>query len=108
MTALEVGGHLNLVDGEKRHAHVRRHGLDGTHPIARSFRNDLFLAGNKGNGVVAGPEAHTIVNLTGEQAQRQTDHARLVGKHALNCQIRLAGICGPENGFYGARGRKAS
>ena len=41
---------------------------------------------------------HPVVDLAREQAQRQADHARAVGKHPLHGKVRLAGVGGAENG----------
>jgi hypothetical protein len=39
-----------------------------------------------------------IVDLTGEQAQRQADETGVVPQHALDRQVRLARVGGPEHG----------
>ena len=51
--------------------------------------------------------ADAAINLAREQAQRQADHARLVRHHALDREMRLAGIGGPEHGSH-ARAAHAS
>ena len=52
---------------------------------------------------VADPLHDPLIDLPGEQTQRQADHAALVAEHALDRQMRLAGIGGPEHGGDAAR-----
>ena len=44
MPALEIGGDLDFIDGEKRDVEIPWHRLDGRDPVARVFRLDLLLA----------------------------------------------------------------
>ena len=53
--------------------------------------------------MLADPLHHPLIDLPGEQAQGQPDHAALVAEHALDGQMRLAGIGGPEDGRDAAR-----
>ena len=46
---------------------------------------------------------HPLVDLPGQKTQRKADHAALVPEHALDREVRLAGIGGPENGRDAAR-----
>ena len=39
-----------------------------------------------------------IVNLPGQQPQRQADHAGLVAQQTLDRKVGFAGIGGPKNG----------
>jgi hypothetical protein len=48
MPALGIAAKLDLVDGEKRHAQIERHGLDRADEIARLGRHDLLFAGDEG------------------------------------------------------------
>src|SRR3712207_9009141 len=78
---------------------------DGGDPVARPVRLDLLLARDQGHVVVAGLLDHTVVDLAREQAQRQADHAAVVTEHALDGEVRLAGIGGAEHGRDAARTR---
>jgi hypothetical protein len=49
VAALEVGGELDLVDGDEGDVEVARHRLDGADPVARPARLDLLLAGDQGD-----------------------------------------------------------
>jgi hypothetical protein len=98
MAALEVGAELNLVDGQECHVEVARHGLDGGDPEARVRRLDLLLAGDQRDRVLAGAIDHLVVDLARQQPQRQPDHARGMRQHALDGEMGLAGIGGPQHG----------
>jgi len=98
VAALEIGAELNLVDGEERHLDIRRHGLDGCHPIARGSGDDFFLAGHQGYGVVTGPQPHPVIDFAGQKPERQADHAAAMGQHALHRQMGFAGIGGAQYG----------
>ena len=50
VAALEIGGELDLVDGEERDLDIGRHRLDGADPEARVGGDDLFLAGDQRHG----------------------------------------------------------
>jgi hypothetical protein len=98
---IEIGGYLDLVDGEAVDGDVQRHRLDGRHPVAGLGRNDALLAGHKGDRVLADTIGDAAIDLTGEQTQRQTDHARAMRQHALEGEEGLAGVGGPEDGLEG-------
>ena len=95
--ALGIGGELDLVDGEEVDVDVARHRLDGAHPVARPLRLDLLLAGDERDLVGADAGGDLVVDLAREQAQRQADHAAFVAEHALDGEVGLAGIGGPEH-----------
>ena len=97
VAALGIGGELDLVDGEEVDVDVARHRLDGAHPIARALRLDLLLAGDQRDLVGADAGGDLVVDLARQQAQRQSDHAALVAEHALDGEVRLAGVGGPEH-----------
>ncbi len=99
VAALGVGGKLDLVDGEEFDvAGLARHRLDGGHPITGVLRLDLLLARDEGNLILASPNDDLVVDLARQQPQRQADHAGLVAEHALDGEMRLAGVGGTENG----------
>ena len=49
MTAVEIGGELDFVDGDKGDVEIARHGFDGRHPKTRIRRFDFFFAGYQGH-----------------------------------------------------------
>ena len=98
VAALGVGGELNFVDGEKIGFDVARHGLDGRDPIAGTFRLDLLLAGDQRHAGGADARDDLVVDLAREQPQRQSDHPGGMTEHALDGQMRFAGVRRTENG----------
>ena len=100
VAALRVGRQLHLVDGEEVDVGMARHRLDRAYPVARMLRLDLLLAGDEGDAVDAGPGSHLVVDLAREQAQRQADQPRVMPQHALDRQVCLARVGGPEHGGH--------
>jgi len=96
MTALEIGGKLDLVDGEERRVEIARHRLDGGDPEARIGRLDLLLAGDQRHVVGADPLDGPVINFARQKPQRQADHARGMGQHPLDAEMGLAGIGRPQ------------
>ena len=92
VAAVEVGGELDLVDGDEGDVEVPRHRLDGRDPVARPVRLDLLLAGDEGDVVGAGPLDDAAVDLPREKPQRQPDHSALVAEHALDGEMGLARV----------------
>ena len=92
MATIEVGGELDLVDGDEGEVEVPRHRLDGADPIARLTRLDLLLAGDQRHRVRPDLVDDAVVDLAGEQPQRQADHPRAMRQHALDGMMRLAGV----------------
>ena len=97
VAAFEVGAELNLVDGEESNIEVARHRLDGRDPIARVRRLDLLLAGDERDRVRARPRCDLVVHLARQQPQRQPDDAGGMAEHALDGEMRLAGVGRPEH-----------
>ncbi len=97
VTALRIGAELNLVDGEKVHVHVARHGFHRCHPEAGALRFDLLLTGNEGDLVSADTGRDLVVDLARQKPQRKTDHTAFVTEHALDGEMRLSGVGGAEN-----------
>ena len=97
VAALAVGGELNLVDGDEVRLEIERHRLDGAHIIARRGRLDLLFAGDQRDlgGADAGDDL--VVDLAGEQPERQADDADVVREHALDGEMGLAGVGRPEH-----------
>ncbi len=98
-------GELDFVDGQEVHVHVARHGLDGGHPVAGALGLDLLLAGDERDLVGADAGRDLVVDLARQQPQRQADHAALVTEHALDGEMRFAGVGGAENGGHIADAR---
>ena len=97
MAAIEVSGELDFIDSDKVGVHVAWHGLDRAHPIAGALWLDLFFACDERNFIGANAGRDLVVDLARQQPQRQTDHSRRMPEHALNGQMRLTGICRPQN-----------
>ena len=97
MAALEVGGELDLVDGEEGDVEVTRHGLDGGDPIARAGRLDLLLAGDERDRLRAHARRDLVVDLARQKPQRQPDDAGGMTEHALDREVRLAGVGRPKH-----------
>ena len=97
VAAFEVGGELNFIDCKKRDIDIGGHRLDGADPEARLRRDDLFLAGDESDLMIADPQAHAVIDFARQQPQRQADHARGMAKHALDREMGLARIGGTED-----------
>ena len=97
VTALRVGDQLDFVHGQELDLTLQRHGFDGADEIGRARRDDLFLAGDQGDG--GGPSLldDPLIDLARQQAQRQADHARGVTQHPLDRQMGLAGVGGAQD-----------
>ena len=101
VAALEIGAELDFVDGEEGHVDVGGHRLDGAHPVARLGGNDLFLAGHQRHGGIARAQPHPVIDLAGQQPQRQADHAAAMAQHALDGEMGLAGVGRAQHGGDG-------
>ena len=97
VAALEIGGELDLVERDEGHVEVARHRLDGGDPVARLVGLDLLLAGDQRDMLGADALDDLVVDLARQQAQRQADDAGAVAEHALDGEMRLAGVGRPEN-----------
>ena len=64
------------------------------------LRLDLLLAGDERDAVHADPGGDLVVDLARKQPQRQADQPRVVAEHALDRQVRLARVGGPEHGRH--------
>ena len=106
---LAMRAQLDLVDGDEVHAALHWHGLDGADEVASPSRDALLFAGHQRHVGLADFGGHAVVDLAGQQAQRQTDHAGRVLEHALDGAVRLARVGGPEQGRErGSLGHAAS
>ena len=97
VAAVGVAAELDLVDGEEVGADVDRHRLDGADPVGRPRRHDPLLAGDERHHRGAAQRDDAVVDLAGEQAQRQADHAAAVREHPLDRVVGLAGVGRPED-----------
>ena len=100
VAALEIAGKLHLVDGDEGGVGLARHRLDRADRIACAGGYDLLLAGDQGDLVRSDLLADAAIDLAGEQAQRQADQAALMRDHALDGEMRLAGVGRPEHGGH--------
>ena len=98
MAALEIGGELDLVDGEESDVEIARHRFDGGNPETRVGRLDLFLAGDERYGVGANTLDRFIVDLACEQPQRQADDPGGMRQHPLDGEMGFSGIGRPQHG----------
>src|SRR5882724_6633750 len=97
MAALRVGAELNFVNRKKLDRPVERHRFDGADKIGRVRGQDFLLPGDQRDRPRAAQFDDAIVILACQEAQREADHAGLVIEHALDGEMRLAGIGGPED-----------
>src|SRR6266851_9063351 len=97
MPALEIGAELDLIDRHEGHIEIARHRLHGRHPEAWIGGLDLLLAGDERDGIGAGAFRNLFVDLAGQQPQRQPDQPRGMRQHALDGEMRLARIGGPQH-----------
>ena len=102
MATLGIGAKLDFIDSEKGHAEIHRHRFDGADEIFRVGRNDLLFAGDQRADIRALQHHDLVVDLAGEKAQWQADHAGFVREHALDRIMRLAGVGGAEDGGHAA------
>src|SRR5262249_19111765 len=100
MAAIKIGSELDLVYGHESHIEIARHRLDRRHPEAGISRLDLFLAGDQRNSVRTDPLRDLIVDLAGQEPQRQSYQPRGMRQHALDCEMSLAGIGRPQHCRY--------
>ena len=98
--AFKVSGQLHLVDRDKFHICDRRHGFNGADMEPGTLGANLLFARYESHGSLSDLVDNTIIDFAGQQAQRQAYHSRFVRNHALNRQMRFAGIGWPQHGGY--------
>ena len=106
VAALQIAGKLHLVDGDEGGIGLARHRLDRAHGKARPFGDDLLLAGHQRDAVRPHLLRHPAIDLARQKPQRQADHARRMGDHAFDRQMRLAGVGRAEDGRHAMAGRR--
>jgi len=102
MAPVRVGAELDLVDGHEIDRDVQRHRLDRGDVIAGTGGRDLLLAGDQRDRVRPAQRHQLVVDLAGQQAQRQTDDTAFAGKHPFQRVMGLAGIGRPQDGGNGS------
>ena len=103
VAAVEIGGKLDLVNGDEGEIEIARHGLDGADPVARLRRLDLFFTGDERDGLDTDFLDDAIVDFAGQQPQREADHARAMSEHSLDRIMRLAGVGRPQHERHAPR-----
>src|SRR6266545_8269514 len=97
MAALAVCRKLDLVDGDEVGIELERHGLDGANVEARRGGLDLLLASDEGDLCRADAGDDLVVDLAREKPEGKSDDANVVGEHALDGEMGLAGVGRPEH-----------
>ncbi len=97
VTALAVGGELDLVDGDEFGFEIERHRLDGADIEAGPRRLELLFSGDERDLGCADAGHNLVVDFAGQQSERKTDDADLVRQHALDGEVGFAGVGRPEH-----------
>ena len=92
MATLWVCAELDFVNREEVCGHAFWHRLNCANPILGTrWNNALFACDQRDNGRAT--HGHDfVIDLTGQQAQGQADHASTVAKHTFDGVVRLAGV----------------
>ena len=98
MAPVEVGGELDFIYGDEIHREIPGHGLDGGDPVAGVARLDLFLASDERHRAHARLLDHLVIDLARQQPQGQADDPAGILQHALDGDVGLAGVGGPQYG----------
>ena len=108
VAALGVAAELRLVDRRECEVAVKvivvvavtarhRHALGGAQEIARLRRDDPLLAGQQRDLLLALDRDNSVIDLAGEQAEREADDTGRMAAHPFDRQVGLAGIRGSED-----------
>ena len=103
VAALRIDAELRLVDRGEGEVAVEvlvvvavaarhRHALGGAQEIARLRRDDPLLAGQQRDLLLALDRNDAVIDLAGEQAEREADDAGRMAAHPFDRQVGLAGI----------------
>ncbi len=98
VAALEIGGELDFIDGEKCDIEIARHRLDGGDP--NRGLGGLIFSSPVTSATASAPTRSTafVVDLARQKPQRQADQARRMRQHALDGEMGFPGIGRTENG----------
>ena len=99
MAAIRVGAELDFIHRQEFDAAIQRHGFHRAGEPLGVGRDDLFLAGDEGDILLALGGHHAVVILARQEAEREADDAGGMRKHALHRQMGLAGVGGAEKGL---------
>ena len=97
VAAVGVAAELDLVDGEEVRSDVDRHRLDGADPVGGARRHDALLAGDERHHRRTAQADDAVVDLAGEEPERQADDAGAVRQHPFDRVVRLAGVGRPQH-----------
>src|SRR5215472_9161593 len=97
VAALGICTELDFVDSEEIDLPLERHRFGSTDKIRWVRRQDFLLAGNQRNRARPAQPYNPVVVFTGEQPEREADHAAAMAEHALDGKMGLAGIGRPED-----------
>src|SRR3546814_19718999 len=96
MAALRISAQLRLVDRHESQIAIHRHGFSRAEKPARLVRQDLFLARDERNLILALDRHYPVIDLPRQQPEGKADHAagmrseeRRVGKECVStCRSR--------------------
>ncbi len=97
VATLGIAGELDFIDREELGGDVQGHALDGANPVGGRLGHDLLFAGQKRHLLRAAFHHQLVIDLARQKAQRKAHDARLVGQHALDRVVGLAGVGRPQD-----------
>ena len=98
MPPLAIRSDLGFVQSNEGGARsIARHRFGGTTHVTRAFGLDTLFAGYQRHGVIALDRANAVIDFASKQAKREAHAAAGMRGHALDRQMRLAGIGGSED-----------
>ena len=98
MPTFGVGTQLNFVHRQKINAHAIGHRLDRADPILGAVGDNPFLARHQRHYGWPTGAHNPVIDLSGQQTQRQSDDAGAVAQHPFNGVMGFSGIGRPQNG----------
>src|SRR5678816_556064 len=75
-----------------------RHALGGAQDISRALGDDALLAGDQCDILFALDAADALIDLAGQQPQREADDPAGMATHAFDSEVGLAGVGWPKDG----------
>jgi hypothetical protein len=97
VTSFWIGAELDFVDSKKCDPDVDRHRFHRANEESRRFRDNPLFPSDQRNFRRAAQPDQLIEHFSCEKPQGQTDHARAVRQHSLDCEMGLTGIRRPQN-----------